>query len=400
MDVIKYIRKKGVIGAFETVYKYKIDLCVQKMLLLFLKHKSLQNIIVIESHNDFDCNGGAFYDYLIKNNYNKKYKIVWVLKHPEDAPKCLPRNVVLVPEYKPSVRKDYYICIAKYFTYDQNCHTKLKKGQISIYFSHGSVGLKDCTGLISLPDNLDYCLTASDFFAPIDARQYLWEYPNKKQVICGFPEHDRFYDNKTGDLEKIVDYKFDKVILWMPTFRVTDLNRKDSIIEQKLGIPLISTLEEYKSIDEKLKQKNVLLIIKIHPKQNLETLMIKDTGNIKVLTGDRVKVLNVDNIALMKDVDALVSDYSSAAYDFLHMNKPIAYDFSDLESYSRGIVVDDPHEMIAGHEIKNIEDFYNFIDDVSEGKDPYKKQREQLFDKIFKYHDGNSCKRIAELLKL
>ena len=53
---------------------------------------------------------------------------------------------------------------------------------------------------------------------------------------------------------------------------------------------------------------------------------------------------------------------------FLHMNKPIAYDFSDLEGYSRGIVVDDPHEMIAGHEIKNIEDFYNFIDDVSEGK--------------------------------
>ena len=102
----------------------------------------------------------------------------------------------------------------------------------------------------------------------------------------------------------------------MPTFRVADLNRKDSIIEQKLGIPLISTLEEYKSIDEKLKQKNVLLIIKIHPKQNLETLMIKDTGNIKVLTGDRVKALNVDNIALMKDVDALVSDYSSAAYDF------------------------------------------------------------------------------------
>lgn len=400
MNIYNYIKQNGLRNVLDVIYHYKIDVCIQKVLYKFLKNKKLKNIIMIESHNDFDTNGGAFYNYLIKNGYNNKYKIVWLLKNYKLCPLELPKNVECVPENKPSIKKDYYMCVGKIFTYDQNCRKKMKDDQVSIYFSHGSVGLKDCTGMMNLPDDLDYCLTASDFFAPIDARQYLWEYPNKKQVICGFPEHDRFYDDEPGDLSKVVDYKFDKVILWMPTFRVADLNRKDSIIEQKLGIPLISTLEEYKSIDEKLKQKNVLLIIKIHPKQNLETLMIKDTGNIKVLTGDRVKVLNVDNIALMKDVDALVSDYSSAAYDFLHMNKPIAYDFSDLESYSRGIVVDDPHEMIAGHEIKNIEDFYNFIDDVSEGKDPYKKQREQLFDKIFKYHDGNSCKRIAELLKL
>lgn len=44
-------------------------------------HFPIQNVIIIESHNDFDSNGGAFYDYLIENGYNKNYKIIWFLRN-------------------------------------------------------------------------------------------------------------------------------------------------------------------------------------------------------------------------------------------------------------------------------------------------------------------------------
>ncbi|MBZ4251954.1 teichoic acid biosynthesis protein, partial [Streptococcus pneumoniae] len=47
---------------------------------IFTKQKELRNSIVIECHTDFENNGGAFYDYLINNEYNKKYKIVLLLK--------------------------------------------------------------------------------------------------------------------------------------------------------------------------------------------------------------------------------------------------------------------------------------------------------------------------------
>lgn len=400
MDVIKYIRKKGVIGAFETVYKYKIDLCVQKILLLVLKHKRLQNIIVIESHNDFDSNGGAFYDYLIKNDYNQKYKIVWLLKYPKSKPNNLPFNVVCVPQYKPSIKKDYYLCIAKVLTYDQDITSKLRADQCSIYFTHGAAGLKDCRGVVFLPEDLNYCLVASDLFAHIDAKQYSLNKPKKNMVICGFPQHDRFYNNELGDLHKITKENFMKVILWMPTFRITCNNRKDSSLNYPLGVPLILSMEEYKQLDKRLHERNVLLIIKIHPKQDLKLLKIYDTDNIKVLTGDDMKKLDIENIRLMKDVDALISDYSSVAYDFLHVNKPIAYDFSDIENYTRGLIVDNYYDFIAGNEIRKLVDLYNFIDDIYEGKDEYKEKRKELFDKVFKYHDGNSCKRIVKLLQL
>ena len=400
MNPISYIKKNGLKHTWYVFYEYKIDLVLQRILGLFLKKRPLQDIIVIESHNDFDSNGGAFYNYLVQNGYNEKYKIVWLVKHPKEVPLNLPNNVECVNEYKPSIKKDYYRWIAKWFSFDQDCSKKLRKDQVSIYLSHGSVALKDCTGVITLPEDLDYCLTASDFYAPIDARQYRWNYPNSKLKICGFPVHDAFYIESQGDLHKVTNRKFEKVILWMPTFRKNVGGRCDCNVEENLGVPLLCNVDEYQQLNKYLEKKDILLIIKIHPKQDVSKLAIQDETNIKVLTGSDVKNLGIDNIRLMKDVDAMISDYSSAAYDFLHVDKPIAYDFSDLNDYTRGIVVDNPHEMIAGHEIRTLSDMLGFIEDISNGIDPFREERKALFDKVFKYHDGNSSARVVELLKL
>ena len=118
MKLIKKIRTDGFCKTCRDIYEYQIDECIIKALKVILRNKPLKNIIVIESHNDFDCNGGAFYDFLIENEYNKKYKIVWLLKHPDKKPGKLPSNVECVSLFKPSIKKDYYNVIAKYFTSD------------------------------------------------------------------------------------------------------------------------------------------------------------------------------------------------------------------------------------------------------------------------------------------
>ena len=102
----------------------------------------------------------------------------------------------------------------------------------------------------------------------------------------------------------------------------------------------------------------------------------------------------------MKDCDALISDYSSAAYDFLQCNKPIAYDFSDVEDYKLGLVVEDPKDYLAGHFIKELKDLFVFIDDISIESDPYYNERQILRKKIFDFYDGDNCKRAVELLHI
>ncbi len=399
MKIYKYIKENGIKHTLEILYTYKIDLLLKKSLGLILKKRPLKDIIVIESHNDFDSNGGAFYEYLIKHGYNEKYKIVWLLKNPLN--RKLPENVTAVPLHKPNVRKNYYKWIAKWFTSDNDCSEKMRHDQISIYFGHGGFGLKNCKGYIKLPENIDYVAMPSHFLTKIFSDQLMLKEDDPRLCYIGFPYVDNFYEDKKGDFYKITKQHYSKVILWMPTFRNGGgYKRQDSMQIGKLGIPLIYTMEEYYKLNDFLKSKNIFLILKIHPMQNLEDLKIRNASNICVLTGKTVKKLSVDNYRLMKDCDALISDYSSAAFDFLHCNKPIAYDFSDIHSYKLGLCVKNPHEYMAGNYIKSVKDLMQFIQEVSENNDSHYEERQVLRRKIFDYYDGDNCKRAIELLKI
>ena len=93
MHIAGYLKKNGIKHVIKIIWRYKIDLIIKQIMGVFLKNSKLKDIIVIESHNDFDCNGGAFYKYLIRKGYNKKYKIVWRLKNPKLIKGNLPYNV-------------------------------------------------------------------------------------------------------------------------------------------------------------------------------------------------------------------------------------------------------------------------------------------------------------------
>lgn len=401
MKPLQYLKNNGIKHAFDILYQYKVDLLIQKIMKPILKNKPLQDVIVIESHNDFDCNGGAFFQFLINNGYNKKYKIVWLLKHPELKRKDLPDNVLCVPLFKPSIKKNYYICVAKFFTADNTVVKKVRKEQKSFYFDHGAGGFKNIKGLLMIPNHVDYILMESESYAPIQADQYSIEYPSERFLYLGYPVHDVLNSKHPDELKKITDKTFEKVIIWMPTFRKGGgFNRDDSGKEQPLGIPLINDVTEYQRLNDLLREKNALLIIKIHPMQDLNALKIKNLSNITVLTGKDVKNKDIDNYRLMGCTDALISDYSGVAYDYLQLNKPIGYVLDDMEDYKLGFVVDDIHQLIAGKEIYTSDDLESFIMDIVNDKDDYKERRKQIRDYIYKYYDTNNCKRLVEFMGL
>lgn len=400
MNPIKYLKKNGIKHTFEIVYVYKLEDILERLMFLVTKNIKLKDTIMIESHNDFDCNGGAFYNYLIKNGYNRKYKIVWLVR--KKVTDDLPENVETVPLYGPNLRKAYYVCTSKYFTFDCENVRKMRDEQIMVYCSHGAGGLKNAKGKLHVPPYVDYILVQSKAYAPIQANQWSVTYPDERIIAIGYPAQDVFFDGSRSDeIQKITLQKHKKVILWMPTFRKGGgYHRNDSRKEQKLGIPLIETKEQYMKLNNYLAENNVFLIIKIHPKQDLENLKIKDESNIKVLTGETVKKLKIDNYALMKCADALISDYSGAAYEYLQLDRPIGYVLDDMNDYIAGFVVEDIHTLIAGAEIYNFEQLEAFIVNVVSENDSFKERRENLRDYIYEYHDANSSKRLAELLGL
>ena len=399
MKILRYLKTKGVKRACEVIWQYKLDIIIQKVLVLIFKSKSLRDIIIIESHNDFDSNGGAFYDYLIDNKYNDKYKIVWLVRNKK--PESLPNNVECYEIYKPSLKKDYLLINAKYILTCQDAIGTLRVGQASYYLTHGAMALKNTKGNISVPDSMTYILAPSEYLKQIQADLLSIEYPNNRQIILGYPCHDILYNLKSGDLNKITNSVYKKVILWMPTFRRNKTGeRNDSTIEFSMGIPIIETVEQYDKLNNILKDLNMLLIIKIHPMQDLKQIKIHSDTNIIVLDGNAVKKLNLDNYRLMVDVDGMISDYSSSGTDFLHTQKPIAYTLDDIKQYKLGFIVEDPMELMPGIKIYCFDDLIKFVMSIYNNEDEYYTERKEVLNKMFSYHDGNSCKRLAEHMEL
>ena len=404
MSLIRYVRKfkeYGIRHSLEIIWQFRIDWLIQNFIVPFVKHKDLENSIIIESHNDFDCNGGAFYQYLIDNGYNEKYKIIWLLKHPENKPEKLPENVECYSLYSPSIKKDIRICTAKYLLADNVVTDKKRKGQISIYCTHGAFGLKNVQAVGGLSKSIDFAISPSEDIDEIMKRQWSIDEEEIKLIHVGFPSEDVFYKNKKISI--IINGKeISEYILWMPTFRKGGgYHRNDSTNDLRFGIPLIQSVEELVTLNEILKKNGYHLIIKIHPMQDINTISeLHSYSNILVLTGQHLKEQKIDNYEMIAGASALISDYSSSAYTFLHADRPVGIVLSDLNEYKLGLCVDDPDEFIPGAKIITFEDLAAFVDDVLNNVDRYSEKRHDVFNKIYKYHDGSSSMRLANFMNL
>jgi len=395
----RHLKEDGIIKTIIFVYQNKVDVIYIKIIYFFTRHRDLKNIIIIESHNDFDCNGGAFYNYLISHDFNKKYKIVWLLKNP--TPKNLPPNVKGYQINKPSIRKCYNICFAKIFSSDNVVTPKVRSDQKSFYLTHGGITIKNVKGLIVVPDYVDYILSSSANYDPYVCDNYSIPFPNNKMIHVGYPSNDCFFTETANEIKKISHDKYNKVFLWMPTFRKSDdLNRNDSNADFPFGIPLIFDIEAYKQLNCFLTKTNSLLIIKFHPAQSISDLKISSMSNIKVLTKDTVKNLAIDINNLMKNADALISDYSSSAYQYLLLNRPIAFVLSDYNDYKLGFSVNNYEQFLPGEHIYNFKDFISFLDHVVHNEDSYMDKRNELLAFLYEYRDGNACKRLVDFMKL
>ncbi|GEP65540.1 hypothetical protein CBE01nite_33080 [Clostridium beijerinckii] len=400
MKLFHYIKDKGIKRMVQVLYEYKIQIAFTKLCSIFTKNKALKNIIIIESHNDFDCNGGAFYNYLIDNGFNRDYKIIWLLKH--DKPDRLPQNVECFFLHKPSLKKAYYICMAKYLLSDNTITDKVRSDQKSFYFTHGAISLKETQGLCDIPSSVDYVLSPSKNYDSILSRELSMSYPNDRMIHMGYPSEDVYFKNITDEFSKITDGKYNKKILWMPTFRKGGgYKRVDSDAELPFGIPMIDSVEMFEKLDRILNKFGVILVIKIHPMQDLETIAnLSETPNIKILTGITVKELMIDNYRLMANVDALISDYSASAFSYLLMNRPIGFVLSDLKDYKLGLCVDNVEDYLVGDKIFTFNDMIKFIENVASNNDVFKDRRSKLIKWLYKYQDGNSCRRLVEFMGL
>lgn len=333
----------------------------------------------------FRDNVKAFYDYLIEEQYNKNFKIIVSANDYEDYNNNVPENVTFVSNKKgigSFIKAKYaFYCFGKY-------PIKPSKQQVVVNLWHGTP-LKKIGNLEKGCENIDYnffskVITGAEMYKPIMAA--IFNCDESDVEVLGNPRNDEMF-KRDSVADSTIREEFDKVIVWLPTYR-----------EYDEGF-VVSTLnrEQMEDLNELLKENNAQLIIKLHPLQKADIKAFRYT-NIRFITqselgGDRFTVYT-----LLRNADGLITDYSSVYFDYMLLDRPIAFATSDIEKYkqNRGFVFDNPKDYMPGMEIETAEDVKKFVEDVVNGVDEYSKQRSEINDRVNYYKDGESCKRIAE----
>lgn len=368
------------------------------------------NKIVFESFDSHPDNVIALYEYLVKRDLQKKYEIVWLADHPRQCRELLGENVQVVKKSlacgKISTKAFREIYSAKYvfFTVAMNWAKVVQKDQLYVNLWHGC-SFKSTGHVLGRWIFFDYLLVPSPFFVALKAPYF--SCPPEKILPIGYPRYDIMKSGKpeiASMVKKILaERNAKKLILWLPTYRKSKSIRlnENTLDNSEFNLPIIYDRKMLDQLNDICKAQNVLIVIKRHQFSDTENVDTRKYSNIDYIDDEWLMARKVNLYVLLHEADALITDYSSVGVDFLLLDKPIAYTLDDFEQYkaSRGFTVDQPLDYMPGHYIYQYNDFVGFIQDMAEGKDPYREKRRKVTSELHVPCDCY-CQKLTEKLGL
>lgn len=385
---------------------FKIRQLIKKILLFLGSPYKIKDLIILESHADYSDNSRSFYEYLINNNYNEKYKIYWFVNDAKKFEDKKAKNVKFLTMWTVGTKRTLFQWIkyfwivknAKFLIFSNRNLPKVNRKTKKVYINHG-VAIKSVKGRRMVPLDADYVVDASEFGAELLMDQQ--DLKRDQIIVVGNPRNDIIF-TKTDIAKKVKDFKkYKKVVLWLPTFRVSKTeNRVDSTFEFPLGLPIIYDVDTLKSLNDYLNERNIALVIKPHPAQDMSVFKAEDLSNIIIINDQYLIDHNTELTEFYKITDALITDYSSVYVDYLLTQKPICFTQDDFEEYKLGFSMPNIQDYMPGEKVKNIEEFKQFFDHLDKGIDKYKKERKKVNDAFNAFNDNKSSERLIKAIDL
>jgi len=381
----------------------------------------LQDIIVFRSGPhasqyvrgmDFSDNARALFEYMISVGLNRKYELVWLVKDPGKFEAYTRyENVSFLP-YEGSVTKErslrdeYYraLCLAKYFFFTdaygfaRNC----REDQVRVQLWHGC-GYKTRLNFTPCEKRYEYMTVTSELYADIHAK--IFGLREDQLLVTGCAKEDWLFDDAFDRLSRLGIPKASRYLFWLPTYRFSEKDMEkpqDGRLNDVTGLPMISSYEDLKKVNETCAALDILLLVKLHPFQDQSAVHCEECSNIILVDQDMLLDQDIQINQLLNESDALISDYSSAAVDYMLLDKPMAFILDDFEEYSseRGFIFENIRDWLPGKELAVVQDLLDFMYEVSAHVDSGADKRRTLLKKMHKHQDGSNCRRIVEALHM
>lgn len=354
------------------------------------------NRIMFYSNLGFRDNGKALFDYMIAHKVYKNYEIIVASNDYKELNKY--PNV----KYTSCIRGLIYFFRTKYFFYAFGKYPIMPaKTQTIINLWHG-MPLKKIGNLEPGKENNKY-----DFFSYVLSTSPIFDNIMEKSFNCGMNRILHFGQPRTDAMFEVESSEhpfknYDKVFIWMPTFRVTDILHESNATKEDCFLPLLHSEKDLDVIDQKLNKSNCLLLIKLHPIQRTSGFNQKNKNNIIFIDEQFLQSNKLDLYKLLGLMDALITDYSSVYFDYLLLNRPILFTTGDIEDYKakRGLNFDNPLSIMPGPHIDSFEKLIEEIDLLINNNDKYQDLRLSLNELLNKYVTRHNSKDIIDFCKI
>lgn len=378
--------------------KEKVKVMKSRLKKLIGKVLPLRNSIVFESNPEFGCNTLPVYNELVKRGIRKKYQIYWLVKNKAiyKGEKHGIKYINYEEKGFAKVRRAYILCTSKLLIFSNVFLKKHKKSQLVINLMHGSP-LKIPIGYWE-GDNCDFVITQAKFFNSKISE--ILGVPESKMIALGYPRTD-VLKNRGDTKTKLNIPCCNKVIVWMPTFRKNASSGIEYCDVSKLGVPLLQSKQDFSNLNRTLQENKVVLLIKLHPAEDVKGMILKNYSNICFVNDNKLKEKNIFVYQVLADSDALITDYSSVYYDYLLVDRPIGLVINDIEEFEKKgkFAYGRYTDFVKGTYIYTLFDLERFIIDLNMGRDISRDKRHQAFKKYCQYTDFCSTKRVCDFIE-
>lgn len=359
--------------------------------------------IITSVHND---NCDVLMQYLHRNVSDIKIKvIVDAIIYNSWKDKLAGTGVEVLSAMRNTLRTNYELITSKYVFFMHRRPFKIvhkRKSQVVVNLWHGS-GYKDVAsneGEWTDGVDFDYVLVPGPVFVETKSKFFCCR--RERVLPIGYPRYDLIgtHSEKADSLKAQLCPNGEKLLIWLPTYRKLDQKGSGSAeagIHYSYDIPLLKNEGELRRINEKCRDKGIVLLVKRHPYQAAYACEGNSYSNVVFMSNKQLDENGVALYELLGLTDGMISDYSSAAIDYLLLDKPMAFCLDDFEQYkeARGFVFENPLDYMPGHYLYDVSDFEKYIDDVAAGNDLFRAKRYSLLPQVHNPCD-NYCKRIWE----
>jgi CDP-glycerol glycerophosphotransferase len=360
------------------------------------RFKIEEKTILYESYHgsSISCNPYAIFKYLIKNKHFDDYLHIWVINDKDKIPTDLKANLNFIFIRRESDIYMRYLAKAKYLinnTTFPDWYIR-KEGQIYLNTWHGTpmktLGRDVEKDFMAHKNQTRNFLQASHLIYPNQYSTSIMTsaYDIKKSfsgliATTGYPRQDLML-KQSSDLKEEICFKLniksnDKIVLYAPTWRGTVGESLLDIDKLKYDLKKLNSLN------------NVSIIFRGH--YMIEDLFKQTKSDISIVPDD------IDTNTLLSVVDILITDYSSIAFDFMAMERPILYYVYDIEVYKkeRGLYLE--LEQLGGEISLNIEALLKHLElkILNPSISSIQKEAQNHF---CIYDDGLATKRVVDLI--